>query len=115
MPTVEFKIANHTYELACADGEQERIRNLARGLNTRVESLAKTFSSASHSMILAITALMMEDEIRTLKEDKGIPVVTPADRAQEAANQNDAINLAVAEAIEPIAQTIEMLANKLEQ
>ncbi|MCE3232886.1 MAG: Cell division protein ZapA [Rickettsiaceae bacterium] len=110
MSTVEFTIRNKKYNIACDSGEEERIAKLADNLNVRVEAIAKTFTGASDSVVLAITALMMEDEINALKEGKNISNTNHVNDEDQA----DKINYALINAIEPITKYIETLANKIE-
>lgn len=109
MPTVEFTIGNKSYNIACDEGEEARIHDLARSLNIRVESISRTFGSASDSLILAITSLMMEDEMRSLKEKLAI-------KNSQASNDNqqEIINNELLKVIEPMAEYIETLAKKVQ-
>lgn len=113
MPNVEFTVKNKSYSIACKEGEEDRIRNLADQLNSRVDAIAQSFASASDGLIMAITALMMEDEIKALKESGNVSnsneQVSP-----NPADIEDQINEAVINAIEPITEYVESLANKLE-
>lgn len=109
MPTVEFKLGNRKYEIACDEGEQQNINELAESLNVRVLALSKTFNNASDSMVLAITALMMEEEIKN-NQSHNAPTTQ-----QIQSNSQDEIDLAIIDAIEPITQYIEKLASKLEK
>ena len=113
MPTVEFVIRNKNYSIACDEGEESRIDELAEALNVRVDAIAKTFSSASDSLIMAITAIMMEDEIRALKAEDKTPQASIASVLSEEA-QDDKLNVAIIDALEPITKYVETLANRIE-
>ena len=75
MPKVDFQIGNQQYTLACDEGEQSRIHDLAQKLNTRFQAVESTFSGAGFQMVLAITALMMQDELDQYA--KGAPNQSP--------------------------------------
>lgn len=107
MPNVDFTIGDRNYSIACDEGEQEHIKNLAASLNVRVSAIAKTFRFANENLVMAITAIMMEDEIRTLKEAQN--------QYNNQALNADKVNYAVINAIEPITKYIESLASKLEK
>ena len=113
MPNVEFTVKNKSYSIACSEGEESRIQSLAGDLNERVNAISQNFASASDGLIMAITALMMEDEIKALKEGKNISNNNSA-APEKTEEIDDKINEAVIEAIEPIAEYVENLANKLE-
>jgi cell division protein ZapA len=117
MPQVEFVIRNKKYNIACGEGEEPRITKLAETLGVRVDAISKTFGSASDSVVLAITALMMEDEINMLKDGKNIsnsntPQKEISGISEE--EQADRVNQAIIEAIEPLTKYIEDLANRIE-
>lgn len=109
MPVVEFTIRNKKYNISCDNGEEPRIIRLANNLSSRVEGISGNFVGASDSVVLAMAALMMEDEINVLKESKNV-----ANQSVPAQDSADKVNLALINAIEPITQYIENLANKLE-
>jgi cell division protein ZapA len=112
MPLVEFTIRNKKYNIACDVGEEPHIKKLAESLNVRVEAISASFGSASDSVILAITALMMEDEIKALKE--GNKNETPQISTANNENYAKKINEELINALEPIAKYIESLANRIE-
>lgn len=111
MPTVEFKIAKQTYQLICSEGEQQHIINLASVVNTKVKELSKTLGSASDNTLIAITSIMMQDEIETLKNQPKI-VHKNQTNPENKFTEKD-LNKALTNSLEPIANSLEKLANKL--
>lgn len=107
MPRVDFNIGNQHYDLACEEGQQGRIRMLAKNIDGRFRLVAQSLVGAPDSLILAVTALMMEDEMRGLKEQKG--------HLASQAQQNEALEHVIAEIIEPFSAQIEALAQRLEK
>ena len=110
MPKIKLTIGNRPYEIACNDGEEDRISLLAANLNTRVEGISKSLGQASEGMVLVVTALMMEDEIRTLQSGQNTSITL---QDNEAAIK-ERINRCIAEALEPFTEKLEALANSLE-
>ncbi len=124
MPTVEFLIKNKSYNIVCEAGQEDKIRELAIQLNNRVEGVSKNFLSASDSLVMAISALMMEEEIRSLKESKNsldshhqhqLQVTQPQTPSISEEEIEERVNKALLELIQPIAEQIETLANSLEK
>jgi|GEM_PF-1043924 len=110
MPKIKLKIGGRPYEIACNAGDEQRVLDLAAGVDERARSVANNLSQASESMVLVVTALMMEDEIRNLMQKFD---------AQSAPKQSDVeikerINRAIAEALEPFTAKLEALANSIE-
>jgi cell division protein ZapA len=64
MPHVTIRINNRQYELACADGEEERLLALATDLDECVIDLRKQIVGAPEIKLLVLGALMMADKAR---------------------------------------------------
>lgn len=113
MPVVEFTIANQKYDISCQDGQETRIRELALSVNRRVEKLASSLGKASDSMVVALTSLMMEDEINSLNEKlSNTNALNISPLTQQ--NIDEKVNTAVSDTLDYVAQRIETLAQKLE-
>ncbi len=110
MHKIELKIGNRPYEIACSEGEEDHIKSLAKKLDIRVNAISQTLGTASDATILAITALMMEDEINSLHNGKDIPL--PLEHNEHYIEQR--VNQEVALALVPVTQKLEELANRLE-
>ena len=110
MPKIKLNIGGRPYAIACNDGDESRISLLAANLDARVEEIAKNLGQASENMVLVVTALMMEDEIRSLKSNTTAPISLNED--ENAIKER--INRCIAEALEPFTEKLEALANSLE-
>jgi len=110
MPKVCFQLNGQNFDIMCSEGEENRIRALAKNLDTRVEAISRTFMGASDSYILAITALMMEDEIRSIQDNKTTPIQSNDDDRVSPFE----IDEKLCELLDPVASTIEKLATRLE-
>lgn len=69
MPEVSVQIANRTYELACGDGEEERVQELAAYVDEKVADLRRQLPGAPEVKLLVFAALILADESR---EARGI-------------------------------------------
>lgn len=124
MATVNFTLRNKNYHIACDDGEQEKILELVDRLNVRVDSMSKTCGSASDNVVLALSSLMMEDEIDSLRK-KVVELSSALNKdgsKQEEINKADyisnvehdeIINNTLSDALEPISIYLENLAKKI--
>ena len=109
MPKIKLNIGDRPYEISCNEGDEERVLMLAASLNKKVEIVTRSLGSASESMALVVTALMMEDEIQTLSNGNA-----PLQPQYSENAINERINRCIAEALEPFTQKLESLANSLE-
>ena len=64
MPHVPVRINNRQYELACAEGEEERLLALAADLDDCVLELRRQIAGAPEIKLLVLGALMMADKAR---------------------------------------------------
>jgi cell division protein ZapA len=78
MPQVSIQIANRTYELACGDGEQERVQQLAAYVDEKVNDLRRQLPGTPEVKLLVFAALMLADESH---EARGIAKAAESARA----------------------------------
>jgi cell division protein ZapA len=69
MPEVSVQIANRSYELACGDGEEERVQELAAYVDEKVIELRRQLPGTPEVKLLVFAALILADESR---EARGI-------------------------------------------
>lgn len=109
MPIVNLTIRNNIYQIACDDGEERYLEQMAASINKRINRLASTLGKGNDSLLLVMVALMMEDEINELKKQPSSP---PASQADDTGIDADT---AVAHAIDAIAEYVETIAKNLER
>ena len=65
MPQVSINIANRTYELACGEGEEQRVRELASFVDEKVTDLRRQLPPGTAEVkLLVFASLMLADESR---------------------------------------------------
>ena len=83
MPQVSIQIANRTYELACGDGEEERVQELAAYVDEKVGELRKQLPGAPEIKLMVFASLLLAEESR---EARG--VAKAAENARASATDN---------------------------
>ena len=83
MPQVSINIANRIYELACGEGEEDRVQELAAYVDEKVSELRKQMPGAPEVKLLVFAALLLADESR---EARGI--AKQAETARASATDN---------------------------
>jgi cell division protein ZapA len=78
MPEVSVQIANRSYELACGDGEEERVQELAAYVDEKVAQLRRQLPGTPEVKLLVFAALILADESR---EARGIAKAAESARA----------------------------------
>jgi cell division protein ZapA len=69
MPEVSVQIANRSFELACGDGEEERVQELAAYVDEKIADLRRQLPGTPEVKLLVFAALILADESR---EARGI-------------------------------------------
>ncbi|MGY8985415.1 MAG: cell division protein ZapA [Sphingomonadales bacterium] len=64
MGQVSVNINNHNYTLACRDGEEDRLIELASFVNKKAENLTKNLGNVGENRLLLMSALLMADELK---------------------------------------------------
>jgi cell division protein ZapA len=78
MPEVSVQIANRNFELACGDGEEERVQELAAYVDEKITDLRRQLPGTPEVKLLVFAALILADESR---EARGIAKAAESARA----------------------------------
>jgi cell division protein ZapA len=104
MPQVSITINGRAYPVACDEGEEDRIRELARTIDGKVASFARQVGQAGEARLLVLAALVLADELAEANET-----------AHRLGTQQVATsNATVATSVSRLAQRIEAVAARLE-
>jgi cell division protein ZapA len=118
MAQVIVTIAGRTYRMACDDGEEARLEQLARDFDARITGLRTSFGEIGDQRIIVMAALTLADELAEAQRQTAElkDRVAEADNATQSrdvqsANRQDRVASALGEA----AQRIERLAHKMRE
>ncbi|HEY0627033.1 MAG TPA: cell division protein ZapA [Allosphingosinicella sp.] len=103
MATIEVEIASRRYAVACRDGEEEHLREMAAVVDRKAKEAASALGSLPEARQLLFASLLLADEIKERDEGKAPP---PA--------AEPSYDPAVANALEQLAERMEKLADRLE-
>ena len=107
MPTVTIALNGRNYDIACDDGEQARVTELAGELRRRMESLTRNSGHLSEGMVFVMTALLLADELDQKKRE----TAKLKDEGREVSLKRE---VALADTIEALAARVETLAARVE-
>jgi cell division protein ZapA (FtsZ GTPase activity inhibitor) len=106
MTLVNIKYRENVYTLA--SDNPDKLQNLANKFNKRVEEIAANSNNATDIKLAVTTALILEDEIESLKAE----LTEAKNKDQEV---DDIIEETLADTVDQLANYIEKLAHKLEK
>lgn len=109
MAQLSISINGHNYTIACDDGQEERIRDLAEGIDKKVQGLVSEVGQVGDNRLLVMAGLLVADELAEIKESTG------ALSSEQAANTKDEAQDEgqLAEGIDHLAQRVEAIASRL--
>lgn len=104
MSQVSVTVNRQNYVIACEDGQEERLTELAAQLDKRVADLVASLGQIGDQRLLVMAALLLADEADAARRQ------TAEAPAQPALDET-----ALAERVEKLAKRISGLAGRLEQ
>lgn len=107
MATVTVDINGRPYAVGCADGQEERVRILAKQFDSHVRGVAADVGHVGDIRLFLMAALILADELHDarLQLQNGGAGATPAPASSGAPLSNDG----VAEALNAVAARIEKI------
>ena len=118
MAQVSVTINGRQFRMACEDGQEDHLSDLARELDARIADLRGKFGEIGDSRLTVMAALTIADEltemgsrIKTLEQELAVA----QDAQAVAADRNEVVQAAVAAALSSAAERIESVARKLNQ
>ncbi|MBY0294671.1 MAG: cell division protein ZapA [Methylobacterium sp.] len=116
MPQVTVSIAGKSYRMACGEGEERHLEELARGLDARIDEMRKAFGEIGDMRLHVMAALTLSDElaetrrrIETLERE----IAAQREAADGAAQARLAAESRLAEGIGRAAERVEQIARRL--
>ena len=110
MGQVDIAINGKTYRIACEDGEEQRLSDLAAMVDAHVHDLIEQVGQIGESRLLVMASLLIADEFVDLRDSRDEAVVDDSpgddDLALEAEERAAAALDALAERIERIAYSL---------
>lgn len=104
MATVTVDINGRPYAVGCADGQEERVKTLARLFDRNVRSVASDVGHVGDLRLFLMAALVLADELHEARQASEM-AVQPIPAADPEAGVAEALN-AVAARLEKLAQSI---------
>ena len=118
MAQVNVSINNRQYRMACEDGQEDHLRQLAKDLDDRINTLRGQFGEIGDSRLVVMAALMIADDVletgkkvRRLEQE----IASLQDARGASAERVQATQTALIAAFTSAAERIEGMAKKLNQ
>lgn len=123
MAQVVVKVGGRDYTLACDDGEEQHLTDLAQYVDAKTKGLTRNFSSVGDTRLLLMAGLLIADELgdavaRIEELEAQIRVMggeaAPVGHSPGGAKANGAGEQRAARLIEDVASRLEAIAERIE-
>lgn len=105
MAQVDVSVNGQSYRIACEDGQEDRLVDLAAMVDEKVLGLVNQIGQVGSNRLLVMAALIIADELVDLKNEAG-----SSQELEDNTNQQDTVL-----ALQEITKRIENIADQVEQ
>ena len=105
MAQVDVSVNGQSYRIACEDGQEDRLVDLATMVDEKVLELVNQIGQVGSNRLLVMAALIIADELVDLKNEAG-----SLQELKDNTNQQDTVL-----ALQEITKRIENIADQVEQ
>ena len=105
MAQVDVSVNGQSYRIACEDGQEDRLVDLAAMVDEKVIGLVNQIGQVGSNRLLVMAALIIADELVDLKNEAG-----SSKELEDNTNQQDTVL-----ALQEITKRIENIADQVEQ
>ena len=116
MSALRITIGGREYQVACDDGQEAHLKNLAKTLDERVRDLGGGTGRISESQLMMLAGLMLTDELADARRELG-QLRGDIRHSSQSFETNKQIEMesAIAATIHDIAARVEAIAGELEK
>ena len=105
MAQVDVSVNGQSYRIACEDGQEDRLVDLAAMVDEKVLDLVNQIGQVGSNRLLVMAALVIADELVDLKNEAG-----SSQELKDNSNQQDTVLV-----LQEIIKRIENIADQVEQ
>ena len=110
MAEITLTINGRSFGIACDDGQEQRVVNLAHYVDKRLKDISRAGAASNESHLLVLTALMLADEVFDMRDNMG-------QLSDQMENENilKKDELVIAQAIDHLADRINLIAGRMQK
>lgn len=112
MADLTITLNGRNYAIACDDGQERRVQELARYIDGRLKEIARAGGASNESHLLVLTTIILADEIAELRT-AGAAFTGTRDGVDVRMSDED--EEAIVSAIDHLAARIDMIAGNLQK
>lgn len=113
MAEISITINGRNYGIACDDGQEKRVRELAAYVDARLREIARAGAASNESHLLVLTSIILADEVADLRMSGAGAAQQPQAPVGVAMSEED--EEAIVSAIDLLAARIDSIASSLQK
>jgi cell division protein ZapA len=110
MPLVNVMVNGRAYTIACDDGEEDHLRDLAKHVDGKVRELLESVGQVGDQRLLLMAAVLITDEYF----EAASRLETTGQKLAELAGSRDETNVSLADSEQTATASLEAAAKRLE-
>ncbi len=115
MSEVTLKINNRGYSLACDEGQEQRLVDLAHYVDGHLHNIAQAGAATNEAHLLVLTSLVLADEIYELRDSVAeLQNIRMNENSGHNSSRSEEDDVLIAEAIDHLAGKIEHIAARIQ-
>jgi|SRR5688572_30536919 len=111
MAEVNLTINGRVYGMACDDGQEQRLKDLAHYVDQRLREIGRAGAASNESHLLVLAAIVLADEVFDLKDGR----VATAAKPPLAVQMTEEDEVTIVNAIDHLAARIDSIAGNLQK
>ncbi len=115
MAEISITINGRNYGIACDDGQERRVQELARYVDVRLREIARAGGATNESHLLVLTAIILADEIADMKASGAAAPQPQHQPMPVGVRMSDEEEEAIVSAIDLLASRIDAIAGSLQK
>lgn len=115
MADISITINGRNYGIACDDGQERRVKELASYVDARVREIARSGAASTESHLLVLTSIILADEIADLRAAGAQYQQPPVQTAPVGISMSQDDEEAIVSAIDLLAARIDSIASNLQK
>ena len=118
MPEVNVEIAGKKYRMACEEGEEPHLLELAADLNRRIESFKGSFGEIGDARLTVMAAIAVADELSDAErriEALSVQIAEMTAASRSHSDESDALKRDFTERLSETARRVESIAGIIDE
>jgi cell division protein ZapA len=113
MAEVNVTLNGRVYGIACDDGQERRVKDLAAYVDQKLKEISRAGAASNEAHLLVLASIMLADEVFDMKDGRVAPLSNAAAKTPMAIQMTPEDEANIISAIDHLAARIDTIAGSL--